>query len=108
MAGSGVTPPLFTQAELRGSTGTGTAALDWATILALFVFVGIVVRCHHASVATLAAAHTSLLPSPQAFCAVQALANPRRTFCAELNGVSEPAAAAVPAQSRPKRSRKAD
>ena len=45
------TPPLFTQAELSGSTAPGTASLDWTTILALFAFVGTVVRCPHASVA---------------------------------------------------------
>ena len=45
------TPPLFTQAELSGSTAPGTASLDWTTILALFAFVGTVVRCPPASVA---------------------------------------------------------
>ena len=39
------TPPLFTQSELRGSTAPGTASLDLTTILALFAFVGTVVRC---------------------------------------------------------------
>ena len=37
------TPPLFTQSELSGSTAT--ASLDLTTILALFAFVGTVVRC---------------------------------------------------------------
>lgn len=100
------TPPLFTQSELSGSTAT--ASLDLTTILALFAFVGTVVRCtRRERFPPLSPPLTPLVASSQVFCAVQALANPRRTFCAELNGVSEPAAAAVP-QPKPKRSRKVD
>ena len=42
-----VAPPLFTKEELGSSSGTATP-LDMATLLALFAFVGVVVRCPRA------------------------------------------------------------
>ena len=77
---------LFTREQLSGSSSSGLD-FDLTTGLALLVFVGTVV-----------------------FCGVQALWNPRRTFCAELNGAAEPATSSgtstVPTARR--RTRKAD
>ena len=42
-----VAPPLFTKEELGSSSGTAPP-LDMATLLALFAFVGVVVRCPRA------------------------------------------------------------
>ena len=81
-------PPLFTKERLETSSGTSTS-FDTATLLALFVFVGVVVLAHYRPGSARMHALSHSRP-PQVFCAAQALWNPRLTFCAELNGPREP------------------
>ena len=78
-------PPIFVQADFGSAGGSSSGGFDVSTWLALIAFVGTI-----------------------AFCTIQAIVAPRKTFCAELNGGLEPVPAAASATTTKKRTRKVE